>query len=306
MNLNFGLINAKVFKRDEFYTSFSVVKAELNNYISHFAGKTIYCPCDSPFESAFVDYFYRFFSELKLNRFIATSYSDFDNGMLFDMDCNGKFIIRHLDGNGDFRSDECIDYLKQADIVATNPPFSLFREFISLLVEHDKYFIVLGNQNAVTCKEILPLIRDNKMWYGASIHSGDREFRVPRSYPLNAQGIRLGDGNIKYIRVKGVRWFTNLDYPGRYNCLKLSARYNPIRFPKYDFYDAIEVSRTRDIPRDYYGVMGVPISFLDYYDPEQFEILGDNRFHDGSMVSSDINYINGVQTYRRLLIRRKM
>ena len=179
-----------------------------------------------------------------------------------------------LKGNGDFRSEECIKLLKKADIVVTNPPFSLFREYVAQLIQYDKKFIIIGNVNAITYKEIFPLLKENKMWLGVSIHSGDREFRVPDNYPLNASGYRVDSNGIKYIRVKGVRWFTNLDYSQRHENLILYKSYNPEEYPTYDNYNAIEVSKTAEIPFDYDGVMGVPITFMDKYSPEQFEILG--------------------------------
>ena len=191
---------------------------------------------------------------------------------------NRKNVLTLLDGDGDFRSKECIELLREADIVVTNPPFSLFREYVAQLVKYSKDFIIIGNQNAITYKEIFPLIKDNKIWLGQSIHSGDREFRVPDNYPLKAAGYRVDQKGIKYIRVKGVRWFTNLDVPIRHETLTLYKRYNPEEYPRYINYDAIEVSKTAEIPYDYEGEMGVPITFLDKYNPEQFEIVGSSRW----------------------------
>lgn len=179
-----------------------------------------------------------------------------------------------LQQNGDFRSPEIIELLKEADIVVTNPPFSLFREYIAQLVKYDKKFIILGNMNAVSYKDVFPFIRDNKIWLGHSVHGGDIEFRVPEYYPLNAYGYRVDTNGEKYIKVKSVRWFTNLTYKEKYNHLILTKTYNEKDYPKYDNYDAINVDKTKDIPCDYYGVMGVPITFIDKYNPEQFEILG--------------------------------
>ena len=200
-----------------------------------------------------------------------------------------------LKGNGDFRSAECIELLKQADIVVTNPPFSLFREYIAQLVQHEKKFIIIGNVNAITYKEVFPLLKDNRLWLGASIHSGDREFRVPDNYPLQSAGWRIDESGIKYIRVKGVRWFTNLDYPQRHEDLILYRTYNPEEYPTYDNYDAIEVSKTADIPCDYDGVMGVPITFLDRYNPEQFEIVGINAGRNEFECRPTKKYINPIQ-----------
>ena len=221
-------------------------------------------------------------------------------------------VCAPLKGNGDFRSEECIELLKQADIVCTNPPFSLFREYVAQLVEYDKKFLIIGSINAITYKEIFPLIKENKIWLGASIHNGDREFRVPDDYPLSAAGYRVDKEGNKYIRVKGVRWFTNLDYKERHEELTLYKKYTPEEYPKYDNYDAIEVSKTSDIPMDYDGVMGVPISFLDKYNPDQFEIVSWSRHNDQGMDGgywkggkSDAT-INGKEVYRRILIKKKI
>ena len=177
-------------------------------------------------------------------------------------------------GAGDFRSRECIELLKQSDIVITNPPFSLFRKYVAQMVKYEKQFLVLGNMNAVTYKEVFPLFQNNQMWYGPSIRSGDREFRVPDDYPITAAGSRVDEYGNKYVRVKGVRWFTNLDYLGRHEDLDLQRAYCPSAYPKYANCDAIEVSKTMNIPFDYDGLMGVPITFLDKYNPRQFDILG--------------------------------
>lgn len=197
---------------------------------------------------------------------------DLSDVQLLLKSANGK--PRLLKGDGDFRSDECIKYLKEADIVVTNPPFSLFREYLSILFEYNKKFLIIGNVNSIGCKEVFPLVKDNKMWLGASIHSGDREFRVPDNYPLEAAGWRVDENGIKYIRVKGVRWFTNLDYAQRHEDLVLYKKYDSAEYPKYDNYDAIEVSKTNEIPCDYSGIMGVPITFMDKYNPDQFDIIG--------------------------------
>lgn len=218
-----------------------------------------------------------------------------------------------LKGDGDFRSDECIELLKQADIVVTNPPFSLFREYVATLEKYEKQYLIIGNVNAITYKEIFPLIKDNKLWLGASIHSGDREFRVPDNYPIQASGWRIDDNGIKYIRVKGVRWFTNLDYSQRHEDLILYKNYTPEEYPHYDNYDAIEVSKTAEIPCDYDGVMGVPITFMDKYSPDQFEIIGATEsegkgFSNGlwieeSKVAQPL--IAGEKKYKRIFIRKK-
>ena len=243
---------------------------------------------------------------------------------------NRKNALTLLAGDGDFRSDECVEILKEADIVVTNPPFSLFREFVAQFVEHGKQFLIIGNVNAITYKEIFPLIKDNKLWMGYSIHSGDREFRVPDDYPLEAASSRIDDQGRKYIRVKGVRWYTNMDYVERHTDLDLWKRYTPEEYPHYDNYNAIEVSATADIPEDYDGVMGVPITFLDKYNPDQFEILGmcenldlyglktrvyttqecRDRYFElfGKKGTYDMNaagVVNGKKVYQRILIRRR-
>lgn len=191
---------------------------------------------------------------------------------------DGENKLTELSGDGDFRSPECVELLDEADIVVTNPPFSLFREYVSLLVEHQKSFIIIGNQNAISYEETFSLMKGNRMWIGASIHSGDRAFFVPDDYPLDAAGCGVDEETgRKYIRVKGVRWFTNLDIKQRHEEMILVRRYTPDEYPKYVNYDAIEVAKTSEIPCDYAGEMGVPITFMDKYNPEQFEIVGISR-----------------------------
>lgn len=226
---------------------------------------------------------------------------------------NKKNVLTLLEGDGDFRSEECIELLKQADVVVTNPPFSLFREYVAQLMEYEKDFIIIGNQNAITYKEIFPLFMGNKIWYGASIHSHGRDFRVPDDYPLQAYEFRTDENGIKYINVKGVRWFTNVDYKERHEKLILYKQYSPDEYPRYDNYDAIEVSKTADIPCDYEGIMGVPISFIDKYSPEQFDVIGatesegkgfsNGLWHADSKVAQP--QLNGKRLYKRIFIRRK-
>ncbi|MBR5470348.1 MAG: adenine-specific methyltransferase EcoRI family protein [Paludibacteraceae bacterium] len=306
------LAKAKDAKKDEFYTQLADIEKELRHYTEHFRGKVVFCNCDDPYESNFFKYFAMNFNHLGLKRLIATCYNGSPvqgNELLLQFDTdnpeepkkiaykieisevhdangdgaidladvryllqNDKNAISILKGNGDFRSEECIELLKEADIVVTNPPFSLFREYLSQLDEYGKHFIIIGNVNAISYKESFRLIKEDKMWLGASIHSGDREFQVPEGYPLNAAGCRVDEHGRKFIRVKGVRWFTNLDYKERHEDLILYKSYNPEEYPKYDNYDAINIDKTADIPCDYDGAMGVPITFLDKYNPEQFEI----------------------------------
>lgn len=224
------------------------------------------------------------FQAFKIKKVIATHYERGRKSTMYilDKDNTGDGIIcaediseMRMKGDGDFRSDECIEYLKQADIVITNPPFSLLREYIAQLIEYKKRFIIIGNINAVSYKEIFKLIRANKLWLGASIHSGDREFQVPDSYPLNAAGFRVDKDGNKFIRVKGVRWFTNIDYAQRHERLDTGKTYYGYEYmyPKYENYDAINVDKTADIPMDYDGIMGVPLTFLDRHNPDQFDII---------------------------------
>ncbi len=235
------------------------------------------------------------------NLFSKTYANDRDENNVLDLKEIG---IGHLQGDGDFRSDECIEMLKQADIVVTNPPFSLFREYVAQLIQYDKKFIIIGSMNSSTYKEIFKLIKDNKLWLGVSIHSGDREFGVPDDYPLQAAGYRIDEHGKKYIRVKGVRWFTNLDIKKRHEDLILYKKYkgNESDYPKYDNYDAINVDKTKEIPMDYAGAMGVPITFLDKYNPDQFEILGNE--YDLN-IEKGRGYINGKRMYSRIFIKNK-
>ncbi len=352
---NEGLKAAYKAKKDEFYTAYEDIQIEMNHYTDKFANKTVLCNCDDPFESNFCKFFLRNFNFLHLKRLICTSYSTspivggqmtiFDyldepvqrgNGYVMDITevpmANGRGVsdddiekllkskkrgVKKLKGDGDFRSEECLDYLKQADIVVTNPPFSLFRDFVATLVEYEKQFLIIGNVNAITYKEIFPLIQDNKLWLGASIHSGDRKFFVPDDYPLNAASCGVDDDGRKYIRVKGVRWFTNLDYAIRHEKLVLYRRYygNEEEYPKFDNYDAINVGKTSEIPCDYYDIMGVPITFLDKYNPEQFEIVGRadaniaNEYNPcyiaGLKDKGGAPLVNGAFVYKRILVRTK-
>ena len=218
---------------------------------------------------------------------------------------NANNTLTRLQSDGDFRSKECVDLLKQTDIVATNPPFSLFREYVAQLIEYNKKFLIIGNVNAITYKEIFKLIKNNKLWLGASIHSGDREFGVPDDYPLAAAGYRIDEKGKKFIRVKGVRWFTNLDYKERHEDLILYKKYTPEEYPRYDNYDAINVDVTKDIPLDYAGAIGVPVTFLDKYNPEQFEIIGIDRYLEDNPKYGHRFSINGKETYARIVIKNK-
>lgn len=331
MSANANLHKAKDAKNDEFYTQLTDVSKELMHYKQHFKDKIVFCNCDDPTWSAFWKYFHLNFEALGLKKLISTHYDkteptykmEYTGGNDNDIEAGVK---TPLEGNGDFRNQECLDLLDEASIVVTNPPFSLFREYLAMLMEHKKKFLIIGNMNAVTYKEIFPLIKENKVWYGASIHSGDRKFNVPDNYPLEAAGCGIDEDGRRFIRVKGVRWFTNLDYPARHENLILWKQYTPEEYPKYDNYEAINVNATKDIPIDYDGVMGVPITFLDKYNPEQFEIIGGFNGHNcpdeegGYVPSSMTKYvdkngktkvwngptINEKTTYYRICIRRKV
>ena len=321
---NKQLTGAKKAKKDEFYTQLVDIEAELKHYRGHFEGKTVLCNCDDPRMSKFFYYFVLNFHLLGLKKLITTCYKN-QNPSLFSESTSEQAVylvyegedigippnptiaglVRSLEGDGDFRSKECIAFLEEADIVVTNPPFSLFREYIAQLIKYDKKFIIIGNINAVTYKEIFPLIQRDQVWLGPSIHSGDREFEIPSSYPLEAAGSRTDDEGRRYIRVKGVRWFTNLDFPQRHEELTLYKRYNPEEYPHYDNYDAINVDKVADIPCDYDGVMGVPITYLDKHNPDQFEIVGIDRYVEDNPTPGKRFTIQGKETYARILIRKR-
>ena len=379
---NSSLGAAKEAKSDEFYTQYSDIEAEMNAYVEYnpdvFRDKTILLPCDDPEWSNFTKYFASNFERFGLKKLISTSYAKgasnkqitifemesplFDqgkhetHGKLFTLtrDANGSGRIDtddiefngYLDGDGDFRSEEVTRLRDEADIIITNPPFSLFKEFLKWIVDGDKDFAIIGNQNAINYKETFPLIKENKMWLGYSIHSGDRKFNVPDDYPLEAASCGVDPDGKKFIRVKGIRWFTNLDHGQRHEELKLmtmannlkfnkklkkkfSDEYGKLEYPLYDNYNAIEVPITECIPSDYDGIMGVPITFMDKYCPEQFEILGmcenldlyglktkiytAQECHDryfelfGKKGTYDLNasgVVNGRKVYQRILIRR--
>lgn len=316
---NANLHKAKDAKNDEFYTQLTDVSKEMMYYKEHFKDKIVFCNCDDPTWSAFWRYFHLNFAELGLKKLISTHYvkeeatykMEYTGGDDNDIEIGVK---TPLEGNGDFRNRECLDLLDECDIVVTNPPFSLFREYVAVLMEHKKKFIILGNMNALTYKEIFPLIRDNQLWYGASIHSGDRKFYVPDNYPLEAAGCGVDEDGKRYIRVKGVRWYTNMDYSARHEELKLWKTYNESEFPKYENYDAININKYSEIPVDYNGVMGVPITILDFYCPEQFDILGISASWDETDIMKCLKLsethrhapiMNGKEMYRRIFIRKK-
>ena len=368
---NSTLSNAKAAKKDEFYTMFYDIETEMEAYLDYnpdvFRGKTVLLPCDDPEWSNFTKYFAQNFEDLGLKKLISTSYainskvvkagiqtsflettsSKFDksktntHGKIFvlekDTTGDGKINLDdlewdYLEGDGDFRSEEVKKLRDEADIIVTNPPFSLFREFLAWIVEADKQFIIIGNINCVTYKEVFPLLRDNKVWMGCTIHSGDREFGVPDEYPLEAAGCRIDENGKKYIRVKGVRWYTNIDHGRRHNPLSLMSMADNIKYSKhkdiqgkkyhhYDNYDAIEIPYTDAIPCDYENLMGVPVTFLDKYCPEQFDIIwqacGNTRASAPKEILDEVGYtihsedrggcgvVNNKRQYARILIRKK-
>lgn len=324
---NSSLERAKSAKNDEFYTQYGDIEAEMNAYVEYnpdvFRDKTILLPCDDPEWSNFTKYFAANFERFGLKKLISTSYAKGAANQqltIFEMmsplydenlhDEHGKlFILTHdtddsgnidtddiefsgyLDGDGDFRSEEVCKLRDEADIIITNPPFSLFREFLAWIMDGGKQFSIIGNQNAITYKEVFPLLKSNRIWLGDSIHSGDRKFNVPDDYPLEAATCGVDPDGRKWLRVKGVRWFTNIDYGRRHEELQLmtmreNLKYNKklkkklekdfdiYEYARFDNYDAIEVPFTECIPSDYDNIMGVPITFLDKYCPEQFEITG--------------------------------
>ena len=300
-NRNSNLINAKKAKNDEFYTQLSDIENELKHYREAFRGKTVLCNCDDPRVSNFTRYFLYNFDNLGLKRLISTCYRNSQPDLFSDgeedracyLDFHGEIQVRSeadiqsldfrpLEGDGDFRSAECIEFLKQADIVCTNPPFSLFREYVAHLMEYEKQFVILGNMNAINYKEIFPLIKENRVWLGNRNLNQDMYFNVNPEYGQwllenKKEGSAYKIINNKVMgRLASACWYTNIDIPKRHEGLILCKSYykNPELYPKYDNYDAIEVAKTADIPYDYEGVMGVPITFMDKYNPEQFEIVG--------------------------------
>lgn len=343
-NKNTGLTTAKANKKDEFYTQLNDIANEMKHYTQHFKGKTILCNCDDPRVSNFFQYFALKFETLGLKKLITTCYknqeidlftlNNYERAVYLEYygDKNGNGVpdveeigIKYFKGDGDFRSKECIELLKEADIVVTNPPFSLFREYVSQLIEYDKKFIIIGHQNAISYKEIFPLIRDNKMWLGNGFKGGAAHFIS--KYTDNAVG---GEHKEGMIRVSGVVWFTNLSIKKREEILISTETYTPEKYPKYENFDAINVNKTVDIPKDYDGMMGVPITFLNQYNPSQFEIIGIGIANLGlsigvkpykpehrkyrkevqkrGAVDGDLYMMNGnevVVPYARIIIKRK-
>ncbi len=319
-------------KQDEFYTNLQLIEDELRHYRTHFRGKCVLCNCDDPYESNFFKYFAMNFNALGLKRLTATCYAySCVAGKEIDLfsqrtktphklvinevgDVNGdgridladvewlikndRNVLSRLKGDGDFRSKECVKLLEEADIVVTNPPFSLFREYVAQLMAHGKQFLILGNMNAVTYREIFLLIRDNKVWLGNK--AGHFWFKVPENYEEKATDFKIDENGQKWRRMGNICWFTNLDIQKRHEELVLFRNYSPEAYPKYDNYDAIEVAKTADIPCDWFGDIGVPITFMAQYNPDQFEIIKFRKGDDDKDLS-----INGKPTYFRIIIRRR-
>ena len=310
MAKNSNLHNAKTAKNDEFYTQLTDIEKELKHYKKHFEGKVVYCNCDDVRWSNFFKYFSMNFEHLGLKKLICTAYNENGQGIVYEYngDLNGNRIVddeeievKYLEGNGDFRSAECIEILKQADIVVTNPPFSLFREYVAQLMEYGKQFLIIGNMNAVTYKEIFPLIKENKMWLGQNTKGGTRK----------GNSLVFTTPNKKEKQVSSW-WYTNMDCQRHNQHLDLYKTYNETDYPKYDNYDAIEVSKSCDVPMDYNGIMGVPISFLMFHCPTQFEIvdartiaLNDKQKNKSTYLIKDADSsINGKAKYARICIKR--
>lgn len=354
MSGNSALHRANKAKEDEFYTQLADIEAELKHYRNHFRNKVIFCNCDDPYESNFFKYFAMNFNYLGLKKLIATCYkgspitytqlnlfgdekdvsfirnekSPYKIEITEVIDTNGdgaidlsdieyllknkKNTLAQLNGDGDFRSDECVELLKECDIVATNPPFSLFREYVAQLIEYNKKFLIIGNQNAITYKEIFPLLKENKMWLG--FRCGDMAFTVPEYYEERATRFWIDENGQKWRSMGNICWFTNLDHKKRHEEIELYKKYTPEEYPQYDNYNAINVDKVANIPEDYYGIMGVPITFLDKFNPDQFEIMGMSASAGYNAMIVGIEFlgdkdarplINGKNTYARVFIRRK-
>lgn len=306
---NANLESAKRNKNDEFYTLSTDIEKELKHYREHFRGKKVFCNCDDPKHSNFWKYFEANFDFLGLEKLTSTHYNDTLPTYRLDMHRNedGEIQVSRtpLGQNGDFRSDESIEILKESDIVVTNPPFSLFREYVAQLIEYDKDFLIIGNHNAITYKELFPLIKDGKMWLGTK--AGGMMFRVPNTKEYASKsGFVVDKNGESFSKLGNICWYTNLDYAQRHDDLILWKRYNPEDYPTYDNFDAIEVGKVKNIPMDYDGLMGVPITFMYNHNPSQFEVVGNLGSYapDGYSFASAI-YIDGVKKFKRILIKRK-
>lgn len=328
-SLKENLVRAKKNKNDEFFTQLTDIDKELKHYKHHFKDKVVFCNCDDPRISNFFHYFSYNFEKLGLKKLVTTCYKNQNLELFSDNnseqaisleytgDKNGNNVpdlreigIKILKGDGDFRSEESIELLKQADIVVTNPPFSLFREYVTQLIEYERKFLIIGDQNAITYKEIFKLIKENKIWTGVD-NGGTKWFQVPDHYDIKTESRKKIENGKQYFSKGSIFWFTNLDIYKRHEDIILYKKYIEEEYPKYDNYNAINVDKVADIPMDYKGVMGVPITFIDKYNPDQFELLGIMNTGEENI---GIRYegtphgrpmINGVEKYLRILIKNK-
>lgn len=332
-SLNNNLKKAKAGKNDEFFTQLTDIEKELRHYKDHFKDKIVLCNCDDPRISNFFIYFSYNFEKLGLKKLITTCYKNQDADLFSEYkseeavyleytgDKNGNKIpdpeeigIIPLKNDGDFRSAECVGLLKQADIVVTNPPFSLFREYVAQLIKYDKKFLIIGNQNNLTYKEIFKLVKENRIWTGVD-NGGTKWFKVPNHYDIETETRIKTENGEKFFSMGSVYWFTNLDNRKRHEDIILYKTYygNESEYPTYDNYNAINVNKVAEIPMDFKGAMGVPITFIDKYNPEQFEIISSNdvRINENipikehGLIKDKEGAINGKPTYVRVLIKNK-
>lgn len=332
-NKNTNLHRAKRCKDDEFYTTYETIENELVHYTKQFKNKTVLCNCDNPFTSNFPKFFLQNFNVLGLKRLICTSFSPYasvqpslfqsfnDNnskGYILDISKISKsdftsetisdfllstHCVKELNGNGDFRSPECINYLKECDIVVTNPPFSLFKEMVSEIIKYNKKFLIIGNQNALTYKEIFPLIQNNLVWTGYQF--GEMKFRVPQDSEPRSTRYWVDETGQKWRSLGNAMWLTNLDNERRHENLRLTQCFNPLIHQRYDNYNAIHVRNITEIPFDYTGIMGVPITIINRYNSEQFEIIGEANHGSDSQYDIFKPILNGKEVFKRILIRNK-
>ena len=320
---------ARTNKKDEFYTQLSDIERELKHYKKHFKDKVVLCNCDDPRVSNFFHFFSYNFEKFGLKKLIATCYKNQEMDLFsenkseqaiyleYTGDKNGNNVpdaeeigIKHLQGDGDFRSKECIELLKKADIVVTNPPFSLFREYVAQLIEYDKKFLIIGNINAISYKEIFKLIKENKAWLGMNMGRGISGFIVPKHYELYGSEARVDEDGNRIVATNNCLWLTNLDNSKRHEDIILYKKYTQDEFPTYENYNAINVDKTKDIPMDYSGEMGVPITFLHYYNPDQFEIIDINPHfftivEKGLPKPTQLKITGQKDPYARILIKNK-
>ena len=329
-NKNTNLHRAKRSKDDEFYTTYETVESEIAHYVEQFKNKTVLCNCDNPFTSNFSKYFIKNFNVLGLKRLICTSFTASDSeqsnlleefnsnpskGYVLDISKsdtkNNSFSdslltvdsVKLLNGNGDFRSDECVKYLRESDIVVTNPPFSLFKEMVALIMKYHKKFLIIGNQNALTYKEIFPLIQNNIVWTGYQF--GEMKFRVPQDSEPRSTRYWVDESGQKWRSLGNAMWLTNMDNERRHENLQLKLKFNPLIHQKYDNYNAIHIRNITEIPCDYSGIMGVPITIINRYTSEQFEIIGEANHGSDSKYDIFKPILNGKEVFKRILIRNK-